>query len=355
MSDDEIEGEANEGEEEEEGGEDEEEKEEEEEVKEEPKPVPRYIPRTNPLTQVLNVNRDLDMLNSEVNLLSSQFTLMSSSMAGNPTYYNMSPTRNYSSTYQISSPMKYSSPIRNAQSSSYWNNPNHITLSPGAGTQPKVYGVPDSYNYSTQYRSSNYNAPYMGGMNNTYNTSPIKYQSPSYKPPYSAMNMQASSMNNQGIYNYQNQNFGDNSLGQLLGNIDNVLSNNAPRPQSPVMHNTFDRDQANFRPNFQMHTQYEPRQTSTERSKPPLYQPARNYSQRRDEQMTSMNDFYNRQPAISRQNINNVYRPVTPFQKTTSPLRSSQRKSPHFQRASMSARRPASEFEIKDAVKTLFR
>lgn len=72
MPEDDVEGEGNEGEEEEEGGESEDEKEVKEEVKEPPQ-IPRYVPKINPLTHMQYINRDLDMLNSEVSLLSSQF------------------------------------------------------------------------------------------------------------------------------------------------------------------------------------------------------------------------------------------------------------------------------------------
>lgn len=79
MSDDEMEeGGNNEGEEDEEGGEEEEDKEEEKEEVKEPPPVPKYVPKINPITRVMNISRDLDMLNSEVNLISSQFIYASS-------------------------------------------------------------------------------------------------------------------------------------------------------------------------------------------------------------------------------------------------------------------------------------
>lgn len=80
MSDDEVdEGEGKgEGEEDEEGGEEEDEK---EEVKEEVKqpPVPVYVPKINPITKIMNISRDLDMLNSDINLISSQYVYNTSS------------------------------------------------------------------------------------------------------------------------------------------------------------------------------------------------------------------------------------------------------------------------------------
>jgi hypothetical protein len=348
MSDnEELEGEANEGEEDEEGGEEEEDKEEEkEEPKEEPKqeikPPPMYIPKVNPLTRVQNINRDLDMLNSEVNLLSSNFMLLTSNMTGNPTYYNVSPLKYNSGIYNPSSPMKYSSPVKTVlTSTSYWNNPNHINLSPSAG-QPFYYNVPDNNFYSPQYRSSNYNAPYSGGMGISSHYSPPKYQT-SYPPSYSGMN-------NMG--QFQQPSYQDDNI-RLINEIDKILAEPVSKPHP--MYNTFDRQSTYYKPTFEMHTQYEPRQTSIERSKPPLYGHQRSFSQRRNDQITSMNDFYNRKPALDRHNINNSYQPITPFIKPSSPLRSSLRKSPHFQRTSRSANRHASDFEIRDAVKTLFR
>jgi len=176
MSDgsEEIEGEAGEGEEEEEGGESEK---EEEEVKEEPK-IPAYVPKINPITQVQNINRNLDMLNSEINVLSSEFMVMSSSLGHKPTYYNVSPQRTMTGTTLNNLGGGYTSPIRNtnAAQTSFWNNPNHINLSPSSYNQPAIYNT-SSLNLNP-YKGSNYVSPSFGN-----NYSPSRYNPPSYAPP----------------------------------------------------------------------------------------------------------------------------------------------------------------------------
>lgn len=351
MSDDEeIEAEGNEGEGEE-GGESEDEKEEvKEEVKETP-PPPRYIPKINPLTHLQNINRDLDMLNSEVNVLSSQFMVFSSSMAPSRTYYNTSPSRIIGpSYYNIPNPT-YSSPIMpSGGQTSYWNNPNHISLSSPTRVQPAFYNVSDNYMGTTSY---SYTSPSFGGGYGRTSYSPPKYPTATYTSPYpSAINP----INNQRSFSpYKAPQLGDYNYGQLLNNIDNVLSKSPPRKYVD-MHNTFERDTVSFRPNFQMHTQYEPKHTFTESAtKPPLYQKPRSYSQNREQEITSMNDFYNRKSGLDRYNINNSHRPITPYVKPTSPLRNTHKQSPHFNRTHRSVHRPANEFEIKDAIHTLFR
>lgn len=162
---------------------------------------------------------------------------------------------------------------------------------------------------------------------------------PSYSPGYSGYQPPIPSGNE---FNYS----------QLLQNIDRALEDPAPKTG---MYNTLDRASVSFRPNFQIHTQYAPSSSPMEKySKPPLYQKPRSFSQKREEGITSMNDFYNRKPPVSRYNINYSHKPITPYVKPVSPLKSVRQPSPHFQR-SRSVHRPASDFEIRDAVQTLFR
>lgn len=366
MSDEEedLENEGEEGEEGE-GGESEDEKEEIKEEVKEPPPPQRYVPKISPLAHVQNINRELDMLNSEVSLLSSEFMMFSSSMGHKSTYYNVSPTRSMSSSYYNIPPATYSSPIRNSgPQAQYWNNPNHISLSSPVKSQPVLYNVPNNYSNPAYMNTSNYAAPSFGGGYSPSRYSPSKYGQNNYSPSYTQMNAQPAFNNTMGYSNYPPppQNNNDFNYGQLLNNIDQVLAGpaapayNPPPAHSPpqeMMYNTFDRESTSVRPNFHMHTQYQPQSMNMDRSsKPPLYQRPRSYSQRKTEEITSMNDFYNRKPPFTRQNINNS---ITPFKKPTSPLRGSPRHSPHFHGGNRSARRAASEFELHDAIHTLFR
>lgn len=219
MQGDDSEDDVNEGEEE--GGEEEEDKEEEvkiEEVKV-PEPPPRYYPKINPLTHILNINRDLDMLNSEVNLLSSQFMLTLNSGKApqftttmqnnqfNSSFYNVSsgsyqsPSRKFQ-TYQspprqyqtFQSPPRqyqtYQSPVReHTAKAGYWSNPNHINIS--SSYNQAAYPAPTSHAQYANLAGQNY--------------SPIRQQAyPSYQPDPSG------------------------SVHNLLQNIDKVLSPSYP-------------------------------------------------------------------------------------------------------------------------------
>lgn len=237
---------------------------------------------------------------------------------------------------------------------SYWNNPNHISLSPSINRQPAVYSVPENYFYSNQYRTTNYQGPSYGGSYSYTGYSPSKYQPASYTPQYGGMNAQPSY--SPGYSGYQAPMTGGNefSYSTLLQNIDRALEDPAPKGG---MYNTLDRANVSFRPNFEMHTQYAPSSSPMDKySKPPLYQQKqRSFSQKREEGISSMNDFYNRKPFASRYGINYSHKPITPYVKPSSPLKSARQPSPHFQRSSRSVHRPASDFEIRDAVQTLFR
>jgi len=159
MSDEEIEGEGVEGEEDEEGGESEEEKEIVEEVKEPPK-YPPYVPKINPLAQVANINRNLDILNSEINVISSEFMVMSSQMGNRPTYYNTSPSKNFGSSSYNNLGVTYTSPLlANIGPTTYWNNPNHINLSPSRPVQPALYNLSNNYVNTNPYKASVYTSP----------------------------------------------------------------------------------------------------------------------------------------------------------------------------------------------------
>lgn len=179
MSDDEVDPDV-EGEEDEEGGESEK---EEEEVKEPPK-IPTYVPKIDPLTQVMNINRNLDMLNSEVNVISSEFMVISSAMGGRPKFYNVNSGNQYSSTNYNYVKSPYASPARqSAGTATYWNNPNHITLSPSK-YNPSGYSYANNYATSGRYSSGNIYKPsaYMSSpVRNSY--SPSRYQIPGYAPP----------------------------------------------------------------------------------------------------------------------------------------------------------------------------
>jgi hypothetical protein len=218
--------EENEGDEGQEGGESEEEKEEvkeepKEEVKEEPTPPPlqRYVPRTNPVEQVSRINRDLDMLNSEINVISSEFVLISSAMNKTPSYYNIG--KGYGSTqlsYTTPTNNTYTSPVRTSGPTSYWSNPNHITISP-----TKYAPAPQYYNIYDNYPSANY--------------VPLP-SAPPLNPIPSA---------------YANNDF---NVGSLIDNIDRVLNQpqsiNQPQMMN-TMSNTFDRA-SSFTPNFKAYS-----------------------------------------------------------------------------------------------------
>lgn len=123
-----------------------------------------------------------------------------------------------------------------------------------------------------------------------------------------------------------------------------------PVPKDEV-YNTFDRaTTTGIKPKFQMHTQYSPRRDYATESKPPLY--GRSMSQTRNPGINRVDDMYNRRPPQDRYTIANSHNPDP---QNRSPLRRTRREaSPHFQRP-RSASRPATDFEIHDAVKTLFR
>ncbi|CAI2374759.1 unnamed protein product [Moneuplotes crassus] len=342
MSDDEFEGEGVEGEEDEEGGESEKEV---EEVKEPPK-IPIYVPKIDPLTQVLNINRNLDMLNSEVNVISSEFMVMTSAMGNKPKFYNVSPTRNFSSPNYNTVGGAYSSPIRhNAGSATYWNNPNHITLSPPKYNPPVYSNTTSSYQAPSIYKPSNYaHSP----IRKAY--SPSRYNAPNYSgvPCIASKTLQSPS--------------NDYNMRKLFNDIDNVLNNqipSAPPPPPLIMkeevYNTFDRaHQPEMLPNHEIITYQEPQRVIVDEPRPPLYDRREIYS--KYNQVTKADDLYNRKPEPERYNL---VQSVHSNPRSRSPLRNVQRtQSPHFQRPRSEARRvpaPASDFQIHDAVKTLFR
>ena len=276
----------NEGEEEEEGGE--EEKDEPEPVEEikAPEPPPRYYPKISPLTHVQNINRDLDMLNSEVNLLSSQFMLTVASGKA-PTFTTAAPMSNQPTGMYSIPPQTYSSPVRDhTKAPGYFSNPNHINLSPGYNQS--YYNIPQKPMYSSQYQFQNqapstslYN-PYGGSSN----YSPVRNQFGNY-------NYQGSNM-----YNPMMGGMNDTNYGQLLSNIDKVLSPSQPQmvPQSNPFYNqpqfqqtmpsynTFERG-STYTPNFSSGVEYPASQhhfpSAVAASRPPLYVRPRSVSQRR--------------------------------------------------------------------------
>ena len=128
-------------------------------------------------------------------------------MGNTPSYYNVG--KGFAEPLSYTTPInnKYTSPSRTTGPSSYWNNPNHITISP-----TKYAPEPQFYNVYDNYPSGNY--------------TPL----PSLPPP----NPMAGTYSN------------DFNVGNLLNNIDRVLG----QPQAMnTMTSTFDRA-SSFTPNF---------------------------------------------------------------------------------------------------------
>lgn len=351
MADDEIEGEGVEGEEDEEGGESEKEEEIKEEVKEEPK-FPPYVPKIDPLTQVININRNLDMLNSEVNVISSEFMVLSSATGNQPKFYNIPTQSPYQAPIAAPAPPPISTPIppRPASQTSYWNNPNHISLSPSKYAPAQNYANYPSFQYSapaytspvraaSPYKASSpYRAssPVRPNLVSTYIPPPRVPVRPNYSQSYAPAAQDI---------NYE--------CTKLIRDIDNVLSNPVPPdPAQPIReYNTFDRDTGHaYAPQEQRvatEPQPEPEVVVVEHHNPPY---PRNYSQKRPASITRIGDLYNRNPPDVQYRLQ--------AGRSRSPLRNRREQSPHFRRPRSAARPPpvpATDFQINDAVKTLFR
>ena len=323
-----------EGEEDEEGGEEEDEKEEVKEEVKQPPPLPVYVPKINPITKIMNISRDLDMLNSEVNLISSQFVYNTSSWNTQYPPYNWG--KGYGPIYYNVGQNTYSSPVRNTGSfQSYLNNSNHIWISPSK-YKSQMYNVPEPTPYISRFSPSATAGLSFGGQN----YSPTKYN-------YAGATS----------YGYQPQNYANTTpnIGQLLNNIDNVLGDN--HTQYINQFSTFSRANTNFMPNNMNYNKYEPIHNTIERTteRPPLYQRPRSVSQRRVEEIRDVNDLYGRNSPERQYTINNTYKPIPAYVKPSSPLKHSRERSPHFNRTSRSLARPAKEYEIRDAIHTLFR
>jgi hypothetical protein len=144
------------------------------------------------------------MLNSKINVMSSEFVLVSSAMNKNPSYYKngtgYAPTQ-LSYTTPINN--TYKSPVQTSGPTSYWSDPNHITISPTKYAPAPQYYVP---------------------LPSTLPFNPM--------PP-----------------NYANNDF---NVGSLIDDIDRVLnqpqSMNRPQMMNTTS-NTFDRA-SSFTPNF---------------------------------------------------------------------------------------------------------
>jgi hypothetical protein len=191
-----------------------------------------------------------------------------------------------------------------------------------------VYNIPQDFSYSNQYRTGNYGSPSFGAGTNMANYSPSRYAQP---PVYTGANFPASNFTGYQAPAPQPQ----ENFGTLLNNIDQVLagpsggyssqirpypsppreySSPARQPMYQTMTNTFSRAEntQSFRPNFEMHAQYSPARDPVQMrhtqsyAKPPIYRP-RSVAQRQQEQITNMNDFYNRKPPIDRYSVNNNY------------------------------------------------
>lgn len=223
------------------------------------------------------------------------------------------------------------------------NNSNHIWISPSKYTS-NMYKAPDASPYVSRYNPAPACTSFGGN-----NYSPPKYN-------FGA----GSSMNNYGTpgYSYQPQNYSNSNgqnIGQLLNNINNVLGENPAQFSNPF--STFSRSNTNFVPSGMNYNQYEPMHNTIERTteRPPLYQRPRSVSQRRGEEIREVNDFYARKSPERQYTINNTYKPIPAYVKPSSPLKHSRERSPHFNRTSRSVAKPAKEYEIRDAIHTLFR
>ena len=128
------------------------------------------------------------MLNSDINVLSSEFMVMSSALGNKPQYYNVSPSRTIGGPTLSNIGRTYTSPVRttNIGPPSYWDNPNHINLSPTKINQPAYYNVSNNISSPNIYKGSAYVSPSFG---NTQAYSPSRYNpppiAPNYAPPIS--------------------------------------------------------------------------------------------------------------------------------------------------------------------------
>lgn len=239
----------------------------------------------------------------------------------------------------------YSSPVRNTGGfQSYLNNSNHIWISPSKYTS-QMCNMPSPSPYISRFNPAA-TAATSFGINN--------YSPPKYN--YAG----TPSINNYGTsgYGYQPQNYSSNNnqnIGQLLNNIDNVLGENPAQFSNPF--STFARSNTNYMPSGINYNKYEPMMNTIERTteRPPLYQRPRSVSQRRGDEIRDVNDFYTRKSPERQYTINNTYKPIPAYVKPSSPLKHSRERSPHFNKTSRSVARPAKEYEIRDAIHTLFR
>lgn len=387
----------NEGEEEEEGGEEEksieEEPPKEEEVKA-PEPPARYYPKISPLTQCLNINRDLDMLNSEVNLMSSQY-MMTMANGRAPNFTSAAPGVPQSTGMYTIPQQSYTSPVRDTtQQPGYWNNPNHIQLSPKYNQS--FYNMPEKPMYSSQPQFQNQMAP-------APNYSNMNQFSPS-RTQFGASNNYAPNVGGLGMGGYPTNHAAmgmDNSMNMngLMNNINQVLGGGAsPVPQPPSYgmppqpmygatqpsYNTFDRG-STFTPNFNSRMPYErsphrfPAEIDAQR--PPLYQRPRSVNNRqspaRDHYESQPRLDYNRKPLKEShvqlnmnhhepQRTNHFAGVQRGYDEMPSPSRqmgydynrSPQRHSPRATNAftrPRSVNRQLPEHDIRDAAHTLFR
>lgn len=230
--------------------------------------------------------------------------------------------KSYAPVYYNIPQNDYSSPARNFTSSpSYWNNPNHITISPSKYTSQPYYSIPPAPSYTPQF---NYQSP-----SSFYPSYPRKYSPPKY--PYANTNFSAGGE--------------APNLGQLLNNIDSVLGGGAPRTQNAF--STFERGSSFLPPRPPPVFQAE-RMTR----QPPFLRP-RSVSQIRHEEIRNVEEMYARTSPLARSP--EAYQPIPAYVKPASPLKNSRQRSPHFIRTSRSVVRPAPDYEIKDAIHTLFR
>lgn len=173
------------------------------------------------------------MLNSEVNLLSSTFLLTVA--AGKAPQFTTAAPMGMGSTgfYNIPS-NSYTSPVRDTtKQPGFWSNPNHISLS--NNYNQSFYNIPQKPMYSTMTQFQNQPIAPTGQFYPTSNNiySPTRQFSPPRQ--YSPVR-QSSPFRNEfttSMYNAPMSGGGDYGVGQLLNNINKVLTPSVAPPHPP--------------------------------------------------------------------------------------------------------------------------